>query len=162
MEVRTLTPEDAADIARLWHAGALDSGEAEPRFMPRIGAGDYAGRIGQQLENGERFGWGVAGEDGRLVAYLTARIEKASSDWSKDAYLCVLDVDVQADQRQRGHVRRLLAAAQAHAKGEGLTRIELSWIANDARADAVWTKLGFRPFIKVGYIDLAEAAGEAG
>ncbi|HEU4852372.1 MAG TPA: GNAT family N-acetyltransferase [Telluria sp.] len=157
MEVRPLCPEDSAEVARLWHAGARDSGQADPRFLPRMSPSEYVARIERELEGGALFGWGIpaAGAHG-LVAYLTARIDGASAEWSQDGHLYVCDVDVQADQRGRGHLRRLLACAREHAKARGLDRIELSWIANDPRAEAVWTRLGFRPFVQVGYLDISE------
>lgn len=158
MDVRKLSPNDAMEVARLWQAGALDSANADPCFVPRLGIPEYAQRIEQQLTSGKLIGWGLPSSDGAgLVAYLTAKIEAPSEVWSQDGHLYVCDVDVQADQRERGHLRRLLACAQAHARAAGLNRIELGWIAGDARAEAAWTRLGFRPFIQVGYLDLSDS-----
>ena len=50
MLMRDLAPQDAPAIAALWHAGGLESGARDPRFLPRMPVDDYASQIAAELE----------------------------------------------------------------------------------------------------------------
>lgn len=158
MEIRALDPSDARQIARLWYENSMESVAINPRFRPRISVDTYAMQVGAELASGEIIGWGVATQPAdALVAYLTAEMVAPSTKWEQDGHLYILDVDVQSTERRRGHARNLLRAAIEHARHWGIKRVELSWLASDPRSSAVWLKLGFRPFLHHGYLELPES-----
>ncbi len=155
MKLRAVAPSDAHQMARLWHENAMESVAINPRFRPRISVDAYAARVEAELASREIIGWGVVTQpDDALVAYLTAEIVAPSAKWEQDGFLSVLDVDVRSTERRRGHATSLLRLAIGHARTLGLKRVELSWLASDACSSAVWSKLGFRPYLHSGYLDL--------
>ena len=163
MFMRALSPSDSGAVASLWFAGALESANSDPRFAPRIGAPDYALKIGAELESKAIFGWGTSeSAGGTLIGYLTAKITDPSPDWRMDGCLYVLDVDVHRDHRRQGLARLLIANATTYAQGLGIGRMELSWLASDPHADAVWRQLGFRPYLHRGHIDIPSSNEHTG
>jgi ribosomal protein S18 acetylase RimI-like enzyme len=153
MHTRDLLPLDAAAMAALWHSGALESGARDPGFLPRMPVAEYANQVSAQLAEKRLFGWGVYGEQhGELHAYLTAKMVAPSAEWQQDGHLYVLDVDVHVAQRRKGYATHLLGLAIAHARRLGISRVELSWLATDPRSSAMWSKLGFRPYLHRGYL----------
>ena len=159
MPMRDLAPQDVPAIAALWHAGGLESGARDPRFLPRMPVDDYASQIAAELAGKQLFGWGVFGDrHNELHAYLTAKVMGPSVEWQQDGHLYVLDVDVHAAHRRRGHATRPFGEAIAHARRLALARVELSWIAADPRSSAMWAKLGFRPYLHRGSLDVEQAS----
>jgi GNAT superfamily N-acetyltransferase len=156
MHLRLLTVDDAAAVAKLWHAGASESGASNPMFLPRISAASYAATVAADLGDGKMLGWGVF-MDGALVGYLTAKMVGASTAWEQEAHLYILDVDVEESSRRRGYARALLALASEHARSKSIHRIELSWLSDDPRSSAVWGSLGVRPYLVRGYLDTTVA-----
>jgi len=155
MEIRALSPDDASQIAALWHEGATESGAVDSSFLPRLSISKYAELIRTALEGGDTFGWCVFSANGHsMVAYLTAEIIPANVEWKMEPYLYVLDVDVTFRARRQGHATRLLRTAISHAKAIDLQRIELSWLARDKRSAEVWRRLGFQPYYYRGFLDL--------
>jgi len=163
MLTRALSPNDSDAIASLWFAGALESANSDPLFAPRISAPDYAVKIGAELESKAIFGWGATqSAGGSLLGYLTAKITDPSPEWRQDRCLYILDVDVHRDHRRQGLARLLIANATTYAQGLGIGRMELSWLASDPHADAVWRQLGFRPYLHRGHIDIPSSNEHTG
>jgi ribosomal protein S18 acetylase RimI-like enzyme len=153
MQIRKLSPIDAPQVAALWHEGTTASGTVDASFLPRPSISEYAESTRTALDSGSVFGWCVVGEDQRsLVGYLTAEVVPRSKEWQMEPYLHVLDVDVKSTARQQGHATRLLQAAVSYARSIGLARVELSWLVRDPRSSAVWTKLGFQPYLCRGFL----------
>ena len=155
MHIRPLTPEDASAVARLWHAGCTESGAAHPLFIPRMSVEACSADVAADLREGSMLGWGIF--DDALLAYLTARVVGPSAEWHQDAHLSILDVDVATPARHRGYAKALLGCALDHAREQRFDRVELGWLADDARSSAVWKALGARPYLVRGIIEVPAA-----
>ena len=53
---------------------------------------------------------------------------------------------VEPDYRNRGVARALVSAIEDWCDGSGLKHIELNFIVGNTEAEAVWERLGYRPF----------------
>jgi len=145
--IRALTPHDAPEIAKLWHAGALESMGIEPKFVPRRTASEYATHsVGKELAAGEAIGWG-AFEGERMAGYLTASVLPPLDDFERGCCLMLYDLDVGIEFRRRGIGSLLVAAAREYALAQKLEGIEVCWLAGDPRADAFWRSHGFVPYL---------------
>lgn len=155
MQILPLTAGHAHAVAALWHPGAQESALHEARYMPCISIEAYAAQLAEALGAGQVIGWGVfSAPDDALLAYLTAQTNFPEPEFAAQAYLMLLDLDVHPSARQQGLARRLVDCACAHARANGIGRIEVNWLQADARAAAVWNKLGFKPYLARGSLDV--------
>lgn len=155
MHFRELQPEDSAAIAAIWRTGAEESGMRDPAFRPRISVAAYGERVRADLAASKVFGWAAfatPAHEEPLCGYLTAEIREPSVEWAQDRILYVLDVDVAPAWRGRGIAKALVNLAVERAVSLGISRLELSWIANDPRSSEVWARLGFREYLVRGYL----------
>jgi ribosomal protein S18 acetylase RimI-like enzyme len=158
MNIRPLEPTDAKAVAALWHAGAAESGAVNPGFLPRLSAAEYAELVREELNAKVILGWcATLTTDRSLLAYLTAKLVAPSVEWQQGGHLYIVDVDVSSSVRRRGYATALLHHAANHARGLGLSRIELSWLADDPRSTSLWAKLGFRSYLHRGFLNLPDA-----
>lgn len=145
-------PDDALAIAALWHAHLSETGVAvDPGFTPAHGPEQTAARLKRALARGTLVGWVARVAAGGIAGYLTARLHTRDplfgDSFRDEPVLYLVDVDVAEAWRRRGLARRLLAAAEDHAREQGVATLELATIVRDARAVAAWTRLGFVPRI---------------
>ncbi len=152
IEIRPLRAEDAPAVAALWMDGARDSAAVDPSYTPGVTAERYARTVAEELGSGQCLGWGAfaPGAVPRLLAYLTAQVAVAGPEFRPRRFLYLLDLDVDRTVRRQALGSRLVAAAQAHARAQGLDEIEVSWLMADARAAAFWQRQGFQPFLARG------------
>ena len=159
MRLRRLEPIDASGIAALWHAGATESAQADPAFLPRLSPEAYTASVASDLAEGSYLGWGVVGESPHsLIAYLTARVTPASAEFNQSSFLYILDLDVHREARRTGLGTRLVAAAKAFARSQGLGGVEVSWLSADPTASAFWRSQGFAQYIARARLPLPPSA----
>src|ERR1035438_605784 len=115
MQVASLEPRDAAAVAELWLAGALESSAADSSFAPRQSPAECAASVESDLASGAYFGWGVfEASERHLFGYLTARVEKPSEVFTRSKSLYLLDLDVRPSARRQGLATSLVATARRH------------------------------------------------
>lgn len=85
----------------------------------------------------------VAREDGRAIAMAALHFTTSTAEGGKVAGL--EDCVVHPDHRGRGVGERLLAHVLEQAKAEGALRVMLLTDGDNARAQALYRKLGFVP-----------------
>ena len=171
--IERASPVHAPAMAALWHAHlAQTRDEVDASFTPALTPAQTAQRWAQAIGSGELLAWialahaPAAGGDAttprdtaalpglrapsagaRLAGYLTAKV-LAHDPLFADTFeyapvLYLVDVDVDEAYRGRALARRLLAAAEQHARARGIRALELAAVARDARAVEVWRKAGF-------------------
>jgi len=147
-------PEDAPAIAALWHAHLAETGvTVDASFTPAHTPAQTTTRLEQALARDTLVGWVARTAPSTIAGYLTARVH-ASDPLFGDAFrgetvLYLVDVDVAEAWRRHGIARRLLAAAEAYARDQGIGTLELAALVRDSRAVAAWTRLGFTPRVTV-------------
>lgn len=157
-------PDDALAIAALWHTHLAETGQAiDATFRPVQTPGQTAARLKRALARGTLVGWVARVPAGGIAGYLTARVHTRDplfgDSFGDEPVLYLVDVDVAQAWRQRGLARRLLAAAEEHAREQGVATLELATIVRDERAVATWTRLGFAPRVTVMRRAVPGAAG---
>ena len=146
VRVRSATAADLPVIGRL---GTLlvEAHHAfdEKRFLPPSPgtAAGYASFIAAQLAEPDATIL-VAESDGTVIGYAYAAVE--GFDWiSLRGPAGILhDVLVDPAHRGRGVGRQLVEAALAHLRARGVPRVVLSTAENNAGAQRLFTRLGFR------------------
>lgn len=143
-------PDDAVSIAALWHAHLDETGTAvDASFTPAYGPEQTAARLKRALARGTLIGWVARLDAGAIAGYLTARLHTRDplfgDSFRDEPVLYLVDVDVAQAWRRRGLARRLLAAAEDHAREQDVATLELAAIVRDTRAVAAWSRLGFVP-----------------
>ena len=129
----------AAELVRFHHA--LDAA----RFMLARGVEEgYRGWFARELEQKDAILL-VADEGDRLAGYCYGRVE--GRDWNMllDRHAALHDVYVDHEARTRGTGERLITAFLARAKELGAPRVVLSTATQNAGAQRLFARLGFRP-----------------
>lgn len=87
----------------------------------------------------------VAQKDGALVGYAYGRVE--DMDWGKLRGPCGEFIDLWVDEaaRRTGAGRALCDALVQHFRGRGVRQVVLYAASRNARAQALFESLGFRP-----------------
>lgn len=144
--VRRATAQDldalavmGAELARLHHA-------YDPkRFMyGNDFVSGYRWWFGKELPLDEVYLAVVDGADGAPAGYVYGRLE--DKDWGSllDEHAALVDVYVRPDARRSGAGAALVQAFCGWAKARGAPRIVLSTATQNASAQALFAKLGFR------------------
>ncbi len=128
----------AGKLVRMHHA--MD----ERRFFlpDRVDEG-YAWWFGREIDRDEVVLL-VAERAGAIVGYAYGRLEER--DWNQllDACGAIHDVWVEESERRRGVAARLVEAAIAALVTKGAPRVVLHTAAENAGAQALFARLGFR------------------
>ncbi|MCW5658416.1 MAG: GNAT family N-acetyltransferase [Burkholderiaceae bacterium] len=163
MNIRALAAADAMHIAELWHAGALESAAADQAFRPRVTLAEYGASLQIELNTGAVFGWGAFSAEGTLHGYLTAKVVPPSPDFEQAESLYLLDLDVRPHMRRQGIATALVRSAQRYAHMNGITSLEVGWLATDARSTAFWRKQGCVPYFTRARLSpsVVQSAGDA-
>ncbi|MGI8926156.1 MAG: GNAT family N-acetyltransferase [Tepidiformaceae bacterium] len=103
----------------------------------------------------------VAEDSGRLVGFISARIEAGQPDRLPEQHATIGYLYVGPGYRRKGIARQLVAAVREWAGGqEGISHIEMPVLAADAEAAAFWRSLGFSPFIERLWASLQDDPGD--
>lgn len=104
----------------------------------------YAWWLGRELERTEARVL-VAERDGKLVGYAYGALEER--DWQRllDEHGAVHDIFVAEAERKSGTGRALLLALVEELETLGATRIVLTTLVGNARAQQLFRSIGFRP-----------------
>jgi len=115
------------------------------RFMSPGGDPEagYAWFLGTQLREPDVIVF-VAEEDGEVLGYVYAALEPQSWKELRDAAGFVHDLVVEERARGRGIARALMEAAIEWLKEQGAPRVVLGTAEQNAAAQRLFTKLGFR------------------
>jgi ribosomal protein S18 acetylase RimI-like enzyme len=95
--------------------------------------------------------------DGEAVGYLYAQHVERPQDATKRAQnvFYVHAVSVRPEHRGRGHGRRLMLHAIAHARSLGVTRVELELWSFNSGARRLYQALGFAPLLEKMSLELS-------
>lgn len=146
MTIRPATPADVPTLGRL---GAqlmrVHHDFDRQRFLP---PGDnpehgYAAFLGAQLQDADAVVL-VAEQDARVIGYVWAGIEPLSWKELRDECGYVHDLIVDPDARQHGAGAQLLEAAIDWLRGRGMPRAMLWTAAQNATAQRLFDRAGFR------------------
>jgi GNAT superfamily N-acetyltransferase len=148
LDLRRLSAADAVQMATLWVQGAEESAQADEAYRPRMDAPGYSQGLAVDLAGHRIKAWGIFSPGQTLLAYLTAEVTWPEPEFVQTPALRLLDLDVHPTARRQGLATRLLKAARELARSEGLASLEVSWLTQDARADAFWRSQGFGPFLQ--------------
>lgn len=148
--VRTATPRDAALLPGIERSAAESfraipelAWIAEDEVMP---AEAHLPLISQGTV------WIAQEEDGGAVGFLAAE--------GFGAELHIWEISVRGDRQSRGIGRRLLAAAEAHARGGGLAALTLTTFRGVPWNEPFYARLGYRTLDPAdGHPRLAEVLG---
>ena len=101
----------------------------------------------------------VAELDGRVVGHLFLRIAEDAIYVREDlrTYAYVSDLFVREEARGLGIGTALMAEAERFAREHGLRRLMIGVLSGNARAEQLYTRLGFSPHA----IELTKPIGEA-
>ncbi len=112
-------------------------------FLPDRVEEGYAWWFGREIDRDEVVLL-VALRAGALVGYAYGRLEER--DWNQllDAHGALHDVWVEEEERRRGTAAQLVGAVIAALEAKGVPRIVLHAAADNAGAQALFARLGFR------------------
>jgi ribosomal protein S18 acetylase RimI-like enzyme len=105
--------------------------------------GGYAWFLGTQLRNPEAVVL-VAERDGAVVGYVYAGLEPQSWKELREAAGFIHDVVVDEAERRHGVASALMEAAMAWLREHGAPRVVLGTAEQNAGAQRLFAKLGFR------------------
>jgi ribosomal protein S18 acetylase RimI-like enzyme len=129
----------AAQLVRLHHS-------FDPRrfFLEEPVERGYEWWLGRELENADAIIL-VATLGEEIVGYAYATVEKRDWNLLLDRYAGLHDVFVDDTARVRGVAEKLLRALLAEAKQRGAPRVVLMSAVQNASAQRVFARVGFRP-----------------
>ncbi|MEQ8603134.1 MAG: GNAT family N-acetyltransferase [Marivibrio sp.] len=93
--------------------------------------------LAEEPETGRAVGFLIAYEEAQEGIYLTPPFERIG--WVSDLY-------VEEAARGGGATDALLAAAEAHFRARGITRLLLSYLVGNEAAARAYAKRGFAPY----------------
>lgn len=99
----------------------------------------------------------IVDDDGRVVGALWFAMKRKFD--ARIAY--VFDVEIDADQRRRGHALRAFEALDREAVALGLTGVALHVFGHNTEARALYERLGYEP-TNISLYKPLPAAAEAG
>lgn len=92
-------------------------------------------------ETKDNYLYSVLAEDGKRVGMLWFGVKDRAG--SRIAY--VYNIEILAEYRRQGHAQRVLQALECEIQGLGLAGIALHVFGHNTSAQALYTKLGYRP-----------------
>jgi GNAT superfamily N-acetyltransferase len=139
LTIRAATGADADAVRSL--ADRLREGVAPWRDATAV-TNAVRGWVDGSLDAMDEPGYAVlvAESDGEIVGFVTL---SAGSHWSGAAEPSIGELVVVPDAEGKGIGTALVEAAMAHARSEGHSRISVSTGAGNARARALYRRLGF-------------------
>lgn len=153
LALRLAVADDAAKIVQLWLENTHEVAKLEPIYTPALDQQSLARDLQIALAQ-EKLAAFVIYQGDALAAYASFRLETSEPQFVSRRYLYVIDVDVAPAFRQQGLSRKLMTALEKHAVSLGISRLELSVMAADARARTVWERHGFKPHLLQLHKDL--------
>jgi ribosomal protein S18 acetylase RimI-like enzyme len=157
--IRPATRDDLGAVARL--AGKLvrmhNGFDARRFFLPDRVEEGYAWWFGKEIRRDEVVLL-IALRGDAIIGYAYGRLEEL--DWNQllEAYGALHDVWVEETERRHGVARKLVEATIAALVAKGAPRIVLHSAAQNAPAQALFARLGFR-FTMVEMTREADGAG---
>jgi ribosomal protein S18 acetylase RimI-like enzyme len=105
----------------------------------------------------------LACRGGEVLGYLYAERQARPQDAYRRAQevFYVHQLAVRPDARRRGLATPIVRHAIAHARGEGISRVELDFWSFNAGARRLYERLGFAPLIERVALELRGSAHEA-
>lgn len=142
MTIRTFIPEDIEEIRRMTVEGfegtAID--QHVERLCGIVNGHDWRWRKARQIDDdceAHAAGVFVAEEDGRVLGYITTRIDRATGKGR------IPNLAVDASARGRGIARQLIQHALDHMRSEGMTVAMIETMANNDVGQHLYPSCGF-------------------
>jgi GNAT superfamily N-acetyltransferase len=143
--VRRAGVRDLDRVAELWIALTEHHAARDPYFALRPGGrGTVRRLLDAQLRDPE-CAILLAGNDGLCIV----RVDRAPPILAEVERAEVTDLFVVPDARRRGLGRRLVEAALAWVRSQGVERVEVRVTADNAESQAFWRATGFGDFMDV-------------
>ncbi len=108
-----------------------------------------------RLLKSDEAGVFAAEEAGRIVGYTTVRVRQQEDFWRAKRYGVISGLMVSREHRRRGHGGRLLAAATAYLRQQGIQYYTLYTATNNRPAIAFYEEQGLTPLhvTMIGVVD---------
>jgi len=145
VSVRIATEADAPAVGRLGESLVQQHAAFDARrFVWPDDSSTYAEFLRREMHDDNAVVL-VAERDGRIVGYVFASIEPASLKELRAASGFVHDIVVEEHQRHASVGTRLITAAIDWLRGQGAVRVMLWSATQNAAAQRLFARLGFRP-----------------
>ena len=127
--IRKATPDDVAEVARIWHIGWRDGhiGHVPPELVQYRNEEQFVSRARQRLD----CMW-VAESHGRTIGFVVVKVDE------------VEQIFVDRAARGTGVAATLLRKAEAEIRGAGHRQAWLAVVAGNQRARSFYARLGWR------------------
>jgi len=148
MEIRTATPNDSLLLSSLCRDVQSLHAKHHPEVFKMPQNDDFAVAFFDEMLSNPEFTAFLAEEQGQAVGYALCRLaERPENPFTFEMRFLLIDqISVRPEARHKGVATALLKQAEIHAKGLGLSRLQLdSWDFN-REAHACFEKFGFRKF----------------
>ncbi len=122
-------------------ADKVASGQWSEEESLQLSRKGYEELLPQGLTTPDNFFYMIEDSDSRPVGVLWFAVKTMFS--ARIAY--VYDVEIQPQHRRKGHAYRAFCALEQEARKIGLSGIALHVFGHNVDAQALYTKLGFRP-----------------
>lgn len=149
VEIRPCDSRDRAALLRM--IAALQDYEVplhDSRLPSATTSEPYLRWLKERLreQSGAMFIAEAAGVPIGYVACFVEEDDSAQETPDSNRYGLVNDIYVDPEFRAQGLAQRLLAAAEAHLRPTGVTRLRINVLANNARAWQAYERYGFAPY----------------
>ncbi len=149
MKIRHASEDDVRRVIELWIAMMDLHRDIDTVFTRR-----KDGHVAFEAFLRENIEWEdaaviVAEDDGRVVGYIMARIQKSPPVLLRESYCEVFDISVDSRCKRRGVGRRLVEALQAWVVERGNDRIVLNAAVGNDQSVPFWRELGYEEFLLV-------------
>ena len=146
VNIRPATPADMATVGRLGALLVREHHDFDPkRFIPATSRTEsqYGWYLGTQLEEPSIVIL-VAEQDGKVIGYTYSGVEGTDYMSLRGPAGVMYDIVVDPDNRQQGIGRLLVDATLAALKSKGAPRVVLSTAEQNAAAQRLFDRAGFR------------------
>ncbi|MAE29915.1 MAG: hypothetical protein CMJ87_13185 [Planctomycetes bacterium] len=154
MRIRHAGKEDVPRVIELWIAMMDLHRTIHPVFARREDGHVAFAEFVRENITSEDAAVIVAEDDGRVVGYTMARIQKAPPVLVRERYCEVFDISVDSECKRRGAGGALVEALRAWVVDRGVDRIVLNAAVGNEESVPFWRRMGFEEFLLVMAQDL--------
>lgn len=147
--VRPAGPRDRDRLVELWLGLLEHHALLDPHYRVQEGSEREWRRLVDGLLRRSDAAVFVWEEDGRLLGFCTAQVEKAPSVLVERSRAEITDLLVEPAARRRGIGRALVEACAGWIRSEGVERTTVRVASGNPEAQAFWRGLGYTDFMDV-------------
>lgn len=154
MAIRKATLKDLDSIVLLWQEMMSLHESLDAYFILKKKADwSYRSYMKHNIETKEQTVF-LYEEKGTAAGYIAIQIEEYPPVYEEKIFAGINELAVTASLRRRGIGRALFNAALDWIKERGITRVEVKMASSNSPACGFYEKMGFRPVIVSGLLEL--------